>query len=126
MSEDVDHRDLHQRAQPHRRPHVVAEDEEARSVRPHLAVREPVEDRAHRVLAHSEVQVAAGSAARREISGVFEGEPRLGRRRQVGGAPEQPRHVPGDGVQHLARRLAPGDPLPVDREVGYVAIPTVR
>ena len=51
---------LHQRGQPHRPAHVVAEHQERAAVRAGGAVqRDPVEDRAHRVLADAEVQGAA-------------------------------------------------------------------
>ena len=50
----------HQRGQPDRRTHVVGENQERRAVRNDSAVRRhAVDDRAHRVLAHAEVQVAA-------------------------------------------------------------------
>ena len=57
---DVGDRQLHQRGQPHRRAHVVAEDQERAAVRAGAAVqRDAVEDRAHAVLADAEVQRAA-------------------------------------------------------------------
>ena len=47
--------------EPHRRPHVIREDQERRAVRNDAAVqRHAVHDRAHAVLANAEVEVAAG------------------------------------------------------------------
>ena len=71
----VGDRQLHQRGQPDRRPHVVAEDQEGAAVRPGAAVqRDAVEDRAHGVLADAEVQRAAvGVAGERPWSGDSSG-----------------------------------------------------
>ena len=63
VREDVDDVQAHQRRQPDRRPHVVGEDQEGRAVADEAAVRrQAVDDRAHRMLAHAEVEVAAGVA----------------------------------------------------------------
>ena len=63
VGEDVHDVQSHQRRQPDRRPHVVGEDQEGRAERHESAVRrQAVDDRAHRVLAHAEVEVAAGVA----------------------------------------------------------------
>ena len=63
VREDVDDVQAHQRRQADRRTHVVGEDQEGRAVGDEAAVRgQAVDDRAHRVLAHAEVKVAAGVA----------------------------------------------------------------
>ncbi len=63
VREHVQRVQLLQRGQADRRAHVVGEDQEGRAVRDEAAVRgQAVDDRAHRVLAHAEVQVAAGPA----------------------------------------------------------------
>ena len=49
----------HDRGEPQRRLHVVAEDEEAGAERAQAVQREAVDDRAHAVLADAEVEVAA-------------------------------------------------------------------
>ena len=61
-------REPHQRRQPHGGAHVVGEDQEGRAVRPqHRRVeRDPVHDRAHRVLADPEGDVAAGVGRRED------------------------------------------------------------
>ena len=51
-----------------------------------------------------------------EVAGAVEGEPRLGRGREVGRAAEQPGHGLGQRVEHLARRVAAGDAPSVGRE----------
>ena len=52
---------------------------------------EPIQDRAHGVLANAEVQIAAAVLVRLQIAGALEREPRLGRRREIGRAADQPR-----------------------------------
>ena len=64
VREHVDDRQLHQRPEPDRRLHVVAEDQEARAEGADLGQREAVDDRAHGVLAHAEVQVAPAGVRR--------------------------------------------------------------
>ena len=67
---DVDDRQLHQRREPHRAAHVVAEDEERAAEHPRAAVqRDAVHDRAHGVLADAEVQDPAVRRRRRAASG---------------------------------------------------------
>src|ERR1019366_8735885 len=57
MGKDEHHLDFHQRRQPNRRPRVVGEAQEARSVGDETAMqREAVEDRAHAVLPNSEMR----------------------------------------------------------------------
>jgi hypothetical protein len=63
MGEHVHDVQSHQRGQADRRAHVVGEDEEGRAVGHDSAVRgQAVDDRAHRMLAHAEMQIAAGMA----------------------------------------------------------------
>ena len=63
VGEDVDHVQSHQRGEADRRPHVIGEDQERRAERNGAAMRgQAIQDRAHRVLAHAEVQIAAGVA----------------------------------------------------------------
>ncbi len=126
VGEDVDDRNLHQRAEPEGRPHVVAEDEKTRPVRSHLTMRQTVEDRSHGVLPHPEVQVAAAVASCGEFARSVEGEQRFGGRRQVGRAADEPRHFLADGVQHFGRGRPAGDPLRVRFEDRYVGVPTLR
>ena len=68
-----DDRQAHQRGEPDRRAHVVAEHEKGRAVRLHAAAMHcnAVHDRAHRVLADAERDVAAGPQ-RREQPAAFE------------------------------------------------------
>src|SRR5581483_1047605 len=71
MREHVDDRQLHQSGEAHRRLHVVGEDEEARAEGANFGKRETVQDRAHSVLAHAEVQVAAAGISRFQVAGVL-------------------------------------------------------
>src|SRR5438477_418444 len=74
---------------------------------PNLAQRQAVEDRAHRVFADAKVHVAPG-LGRAEFDCAGECEPCLGRRGEIGRATHQPGDVLGEGVEHLATRLASG------------------
>ena len=56
------------------------------------------------MLADAEVEVAAAVAAGLEVAGALEGQAGLGRGGQVGRAADQPGHVLGQRVEHLARR----------------------
>ena len=71
VSEDVDYRQLHQRAQAQRASHVVDEDEESRTERPNFHQTHSVQNRAHGVFADSEMEVSSGVILRREIAGSF-------------------------------------------------------
>ena len=124
VREDEDRRQLHQRGEPDRGPRVVAEDEEGRAERPQLRQRQPVHDRAHRVLADAEVQVPAARAGGLEISGAGERQRRLVRRAEVGRATEEPRDVLREDVQHLARGLPSRHTLRIGREHGEVRDPS--
>ena len=131
---DVGHRQLHQRGQPDRPPHVVAEDQEGAAVRPGAAVqRDAVQDRAHRVLADAEVQGPAVGVAREHLGLVNLGdERRLARHRGVVAAGQVGRAAPQLGqhrrqrVQHLAGRLPGRDALRVGRELRQRVGPAVR
>ena len=61
-----------------------------------------------------------------EIAGAFESQPRLARGPEVGRAAEQPRHVLGEGVQHLARGVAGGDAFGVGGKRRQVPVPALR
>src|ERR1700675_1560858 len=76
------------------------------------------------MLADAEVEVAPGAIVRLEVAGSVEHNTRLRRRREVGGAAEEPGHVLGNRVQHLSRRVAARDALGIgweDRDVGVPA-----
>ena len=73
------------------------------------------------MLADAEMQVAAARRVGFEIAGAFEGETRLGRRREVGRAADQPGIMRRNGVQHLAGGIARGKALRVGRESRKVA-----
>ena len=98
---------LHQRREPDRRTHVVAEDQERRAVRLDAAAvgGDAVDDRAHRVLADPERDVAPDPAAREEPAADELGVRRLD---EVGGAADHRRHGVlerlHDGLAGRARR----------------------
>ena len=61
VGEHVHHVHAHQRGETDRRAHVVGENQEGGAVRDEAAMRgQSVDDGAHRMFAHAEVQVAAG------------------------------------------------------------------
>ncbi len=78
------------------------------------------------MLADAEVHVAAARRVGFEIAGAFKQEPGLGRRREVGGAADQPRVMRRDGVEHLARRIARGDAFGVGGENRKLRVPVRR
>ena len=121
MREDVDDRQLHQRAQADGRLHVVGKDQEARAEGADLGQREPVQDRAHGVLANAEMQIAAARRVGFEIAGAFEREAGLGRGREIGGAADQPGIMRRDGVEHLAGGVAGGEPFASAAKAGSAA-----
>ena len=116
MREDEDGRQLHQCGETDRRPQVVREDQKGRAVGADLGQREPVADRAHRVFADAEMQVAAGPVAFRERRRTFEDLACLGGTVEVGRAADQPRIVLGDRILDLPGGVASGEALGVRRE----------
>ena len=125
MGEHVDNRKLHDRAEPDRRLHVVGEDQEARTKRPELRQREPVADRAHRVLTDAEMKVSGTAVIGFEIASAVEGQPGLGRGRQIGGPAEEPRQAGRDRVQHMCGRVAARDAIRIGGENRNVLIPPI-
>src|ERR1700674_2550213 len=88
MREHEHHLQFHQRGEPNRRPRVVGKAQEARSIRDETAVqRDTVKDRAHAVLANSEMWIAALELAALEISAVL--DVGKGRLIEIGRAAEQ-------------------------------------
>ena len=114
---DEDRRQLHERREPYRRTHVVAEHEERPAVHAGAAVqRDAVDDGAHRVLADAEVQRASvrpagphlGLVLGRDEAGLalHRGVVALG---EVGRTAPQFRQHRCELRQHLAGRLAGRD-----------------
>ena len=99
-----------ERGEPDGRAHVVREDQEGRAVRLQhpLRERDPVHDRAHRVLADPERDVAA-RVGRREHAGAL--ELRLRRLDEVGRAADHRRRERLDRLHHLLAGVARGHPL---------------
>src|SRR5690606_19373407 len=88
-------RSAHQRAEAHGGPHVVAEHEERRPVRPQPAMDgDSVRDGSHGVLADTELDVATGPI--RGGEGVGDVDLRLGRLDEVGGAADEAGYLVGD------------------------------
>ncbi len=118
---DVHDGQLGERRQPHRRAHVVGEDEERAAEHEEPAVvGDAVGDRAHRVLAHAEVEVPPlGRAAEERPRRLHE---RLGRRGEVGVAAHQVRQPRGHGREHGAARVAGGHRR-VRREAREILVP---
>ena len=97
----------HEGGHPDRVPRVVGEDEERSRVGDDPAVEgHPVHDRAHRELAHPEVEVVpvrrvAGDGPRPRPAGQV-------RSREVGGAADELREAGGEAFECVLRRLAGG------------------
>ena len=125
VSEDVDHRDLHDRGQADGHPAVVAEDQEPGAEGPDLDQRHAVQDGPHRVLADAEMEVAASIFAGLEVAGAVEGQAGLGRRCQVGRTAHKPGDIPRHRVEDQAGRIARGHSLAVGGERRQACIPAV-
>jgi hypothetical protein len=132
VREHVQHVQALQGREADRRAHVVGEDEEGRAVGNEAAVRgHAVDDRAHRVLAHAEVQVAArrsgirraGAGGRRcvEVAAAFQRG--VGGRIEVGRSAGQLRQLRRDRREDLAAGHARRQALLVGREAGHGRVP---
>src|SRR5580700_1375079 len=106
VGEYIDGRYLHQRGQPDGRTRVVAKDQEAGAERPNLRERKPVQNRGHRVLADSKMQVAATIAASQKVSCSLKSEPGFRRGCQIGSSANQPRHILCDRILYLGRSVS--------------------
>ncbi len=126
MGEDEDDRQFHQGTQANCRLHVVGEDKEARAEGADLRQGQPVQDRAHGVFAHAEMHVARPRAIGFDITGALEGQPSLGRWREIRRTADEPGITRRDGVQHLRRGIAAGDALGVGGKARQFDIPVVR
>ncbi len=106
VRKDENNRQFHDRGQPDRRPHIVAEYQEGGGERAQVTERHAVGDGAHGVFADAEMHVAAAGRRRFQVLVALAGQLGLGRGRKVGGAADQGRGFGGDGVQHLAAGVA--------------------
>ena len=113
-----DRTDPHERRQAHGRAHVVGEHHEGAPVGAGEPVQgDPVEDRAHGVLAHTEVEgapegpIALGLRQRGGQEGGLAGHGRVVRAGQVRRPAPQLGHHAGQGGEHLARRRTGGQGL---------------
>src|SRR5580700_10262260 len=106
MSEDMNDRQLHQRAETNSATRIVTKDEEPRSIGPHLDEAHPVQDGRHRVFADSKVEIASLVAAGLKITGALEGQPGLGGWSQVCRSTYEPGDSLCDRIQYLAGRVA--------------------
>jgi hypothetical protein len=76
-----------------------------------LGQRESIQDGAHRMLADTEMHVAAARRISFKITGALECEPGFGGWGKICSAADQPGIMRRDGVYHLARRIARGEAL---------------
>ena len=116
MREDIDDGDFHERREPDRRTHIVAEYQEARAKGPNLGQCHAVENRAHRVLTNAKVQIAPAVVRGSKVAGSLERKPSFGGRRQIGGSTHHPRHMTRNRIQYLGGSVPPGYTLYVGRE----------
>ena len=101
VSEDIDHRELHECAQAKRPTHVIDEDEESRTKGADFDQTHSIEDGAHGMLANSEVKIASSIVFRLEVSRALKRQPGLRRGREICSTADQPRDVLGGRVQHF-------------------------
>ena len=137
VREHVDHMQSHQRGEAHRRPHVIRKDQERRAERHDSTVRcQAIHDRSHGMLAHAEVQVAAGVAPAAavgalSIAGAHAGrlevpqslQRGVGRWIEIRRTADQRRQTGRDRVHHLARGDPGGHAFGVGRKDGNVFSP---
>src|SRR4029077_19758752 len=126
VSEDVDHGNFHQRAEPDRASPVVAENQEPRPEGSQLRQRETVENRAHRVFTDPKVQIAARSSVGLKITRAWERQSRLGGRSKVRGATDHPGKIRRDGIEDFGRGVASGYSLAISWKNGNVLRPVLR
>src|SRR5882724_1756469 len=78
------------------------------------------------MFANPEVQVAAGRTRRLKIPRACNSESCFRRRREIGGASDEPRQVRRDRVQNLRGRVTPCNSLRIGRKHGNVLRPAGR
>src|SRR5437899_1881592 len=74
VREYVENRQFHQRRKPNRWPGVIAEDEEGGAEGTYLRKRQSIDNRAHRMLADTKVEILTGRRARLEIASASIGQ----------------------------------------------------
>src|SRR5262249_20362668 len=94
--------------------------------RPGLTERKAVQNGAHGMLADAEVKIPAAVTAGLEISRPIEGKTRLGGRREIGSAADQPGHIRSQRIQPVGGRPAAGQALGISRKDGEILVPAVR
>ncbi len=124
MGVDLDHRQVHQRRQPHRALHVVEEVEERGPERAQAVAVEAVHDRPHAVLAHAVVHVAPGVVVARDRAAVVDQRERG--RLEVGRAAHQVRDLRRRPLDHLLGGLAGGDGVVRRVEPRRIGVPALR
>src|SRR5690349_19218377 len=72
------------------------------------------------------MKITAAVVVALEITGPLEGQPGLGRWREVGGPAKQPRKTRGNRVQHMSRRVAACNALRVSRKHRDLFVPPLR
>ena len=140
VGKNVDHVQLHHRGEADRRPHVVGENQKCRAERHDAGMRrQTVQDRPHAVLAHAEIEIAAGVTPDALHSALLVGyghsggleisQPRkrgMGRWIQIRRTADQRRQSRRNGIHHLPRSDAGGHALFIGRENGNIPIPSIR
>src|SRR5450631_3711186 len=126
MREDMKHRQFHQGSKADRRLHVVAENQERRTERAQMAKPHSVDDGAHGVFANAEMHVAAAGGLCLQCTSAIERQVGLGGWREIGSAAQNPRHILGDGVEHLPRGVACRNAFFIGLEVRQIGIPPHR
>ena len=126
VSKNINDRDFHQGAQPHRAPHVIDENKEPRAEGPYLHQAQSVQDGSHGVFADAEVKIASAVVLRLKVAGAFLRDPGLGGWSEICGSSNQPGNVPGGCVQHHTRRLAGSQAFWVRGEFRKIMVPAFR
>ena len=125
VREDVDDGNFHHGAQPHAAAHVIRKNEEGRAERTHFGQAHAVDNRGHGMFANAEVQVSAAIISGLKTGRSVKGKKRLGRRRKIGRATQQPGNILRNGVLDFAGGVARRQSLRVGRKRRQILVPSV-
>src|SRR5580704_7293746 len=82
VSKNVNHRNFHDRCETQRTSSIVAKDQKTGAKSSELSQCQSVQDRSHRMLANTEMNISPSKGIATNITGIRKGESRLGRRRR--------------------------------------------
>src|SRR6202521_3625554 len=102
VSKDINHRNFHDRCETQRTSSIVAKDQKTGAKSSELSQCQSVQDRSHRMLANSEMNISPSEGIATNLTGIRKSESRLGRGRKIRGTADQPLMLLSNRVQHFA------------------------